>query len=347
MKISPAKAVSFIAAPPKTIFAIVVFGPDRGLSDSRLFELADKYTDDISDPFSVSHVDGATLRSSPEKFWDEITAQSLTGRRRIVLLRNAVDAQADDIKRFVEGDVGLHSPMLLVQAGELSPRSKLRKLAETAENAAALACYPLDGNALAQFIQANLAAQDITIERPAVEYLSHTLAENHGLRMSELVKLALYAGPGGNLTYEDVATCIVATAETGQGELALAVAAGNLEQLERLAARAWRDGTSPVSVLRSVVIHFQRLYRAASSMKSGANLDRAMAGLRPPVFWKHKQQFGAQLNIWGVSDLQAVIGHLVIAEIGLKSTGIPSEASCHRELLAIAQRARKRSRRRT
>lgn len=342
MKISPAKAGSFIAAPPATLAAILVYGPDRGLSDTRLIELAKVFADDLDDPFQVSHLDGATLRGTPGRFWDEVTAQSLTGGRRVVLLRGAGDGQAEDFKRYLAENNGPQSAMLLLQAGELGPRAKLRKYAEAADNAAALVCYPLEGAELGQFIQAELAIENIAIEKPALDYLCHALGENHGLRKSELAKLSLYVGKNGHLTLQDVENCIVATAETGLGELALAVGAGNLGQLERLAERAWRDNASPISVLRSVLSHFQRLYRVATSIAAGTSQDRAMAGLRPPVFWKAKQQFSAQLRIWTVANLQEVLDHLVEAECLLKTTGIPARAACHRELLAISQRARRR-----
>ena len=346
MKIGAAKVARFVAEPDPGLAVILVYGPDRGLVASRFEAIARTFADDLADPFQVARLDGPSLRAAPERFWDEVLAQSLTGGRRLVLVRDAGDGLADDLARYLSGEGGADSgpgtsAMLILEGGELAARSRLRKLVEGAEGAASVACYALDGAELREFIQAVLARDGVEADRAAVDYLAYALGDNHALRESELAKLVLYCGPGGHLSFDEVVACVAPTAEAALSELALAIGSGDLAVVERQVARAWAEGISPVAALRAVQSHFHRLYRTSRRLAGGVSPDQAMAGLRPPVFWKEKQRVASQLRIWSGDRLKPVLSRLLAAEIDLKTTGMPAEAVCHREFLAVARRARR------
>jgi DNA polymerase-3 subunit delta len=338
MKISNARADGFAAAPDPDLKAILVYGPDRGLVDLRFNQIANVFAEDVADPFQVSQLDGSVLKGAAERFWSEITAQSLSGARRVVLVRDSGDSLVGDVGQFLASPNDPRgSAMLLLQAGELGPRSKLRKLFDTANNAASLACYPYEGRALSQFVAAEFAKHGVTAERTAIDYLIYSMGENHALRMGEIEKLALYAGDGGTLGMDDVVSCVTATAEVRLSGIAYAVGAGDLAGIDRHIARSWQDGVSPIAVLRSVVGHFQTLFRAKQTMSHGVAPDQAIAGLRPPIFWKDRGAFIAQLKNWQVSGIRMAVSQLTEAEVTLKSTGIPQQSLCHRVLLATAR----------
>ncbi|MCZ6604998.1 MAG: DNA polymerase III subunit delta [Alphaproteobacteria bacterium] len=347
MKIPASKASRFAAEPDPALAAVLVYGPDLGLVAARTEQIATAFAEDLSDPFRVARLDGGVLRKDPARFWDEVAALSLTGGRRVVIMTDVGDAQAADFSRYLdeaEQEAPGDGPMVIVQAGELAARSKLRKAAEASDRAAAVACYPLEGATLREFITARLAKDAITADRAAVDYLAYALGENQGLRESELAKLALYGGQDSHLTLDDVMACVAPTADAAMSELALAAASGDLETLERQAARAWVEGIAPVTAIRALQHHFQRLYRAARRQADGMSSDQAMATLRPPVFWKEKQRFSAQLRVWPADALKPVLMRLLAAETALKSTGMPDRVICHREMLAVAQRARRLAR---
>jgi len=338
MKISTAQADQFVAAPRSEVNVALVYGPDNGLATARIGKLAEKFSTDLNNPFQVARLDGPSLRKETKRFWDEVSALALSGDRRLVIIRDAGDAVAEVVEQFLQdtAEQPAEATMVLLEAGELTARSKLRRACEAAGNAAAIACYPLEGRALRDYISATLAGLEVKIDRAAADYLAHALRADHGLRESELTKLALYGGTGSQLGLLDVMDCIGDTSDAALSELALAVGSGDSQLADRLVAKIIADGISPVAVLRAVQSHFARLHRAALARSSGQDPAGAMASLRPPVFWRDKDRFVRQLSAWTSDQLAIVISRLVATETLLKTTGQPAAEVLHHDLFAIA-----------
>ena len=107
---------------------MLVYGPDSGLIRERADSLARQIVDDLDDPFRVSELDPAMLKDDPARLADEAAALSMTGGRRVVRLRPTSDQQADVIASFLADPMG--DALIIVEAGELQARSKLRKAIE-------------------------------------------------------------------------------------------------------------------------------------------------------------------------------------------------------------------------
>ena len=139
MKIETRASAKFLRAPDRGCRAILLFGPDGGLVRERGASLARLVADDLADPFRVSELTGEMIEGDPARLADEAAALSLSGGRRVVRVRPAGNEAAEAFAGFLKHPVG--DALVVVEAGELDGRSALRKLFETATNAAAVACY--------------------------------------------------------------------------------------------------------------------------------------------------------------------------------------------------------------
>jgi DNA polymerase-3 subunit delta len=61
--------------------------------------------------------------------------------------------------------------------------------------------------------------------------------------------------------------------------------------------------------------------------------------LKPPVFYKHRERFRRQLQLWPMDRLVPALDIITRAELECKTTGIPAPAACHRALMRIARAA--------
>ena len=133
MKVGAATADRFAKSPPAEIGAVLVYGPDSGLVRERAKLLLKAIVDDVTDPFRVVELTAAALRDDRSRLADEADAMSLTGGRRVVGIKGATDTVGDIIGDVLPTHSG-DSALIVVEAGELGPRSKLRKLFETARS---------------------------------------------------------------------------------------------------------------------------------------------------------------------------------------------------------------------
>ncbi len=65
-----------------------------------------------------------------------------------------------------------------------------------------------------------------------------------------------------------------------------------------------------------------------------ASVDAALAGARPPIFWKQKDQFKDMLRRWSPDRLAAALALLQAAELRCKSGGATPDAALCRAVLA-------------
>lgn len=339
MKISPKQADRFVRQPDPDVRAVLVYGPDKGLVRERVAALIKSVVDDPADPFRVADLSAARVAKEPALIADEAAAMAFGGGQRAVVVRDGDDGLAPAATAFLDDPVG--DGLVIVEAGDLDARSKLRQTFEKAKRGAALACYRDDARSLPGLIQETLKGRDLDISREALEALAANLGGDRLVTRSELEKLALYKG-SGRVELADVQACVGDTAVLTLDDIALACADGNLPELERAFDRAMQEGANPVQPLRAAARHFQRLHLVVGS---GAGVEAAMDRLRPPVFWKHKPRFKAQAEAWTPALLGRALDRLLEAEGRVKSTGLPARAISARALMEIAHRSPRRRRR--
>jgi DNA polymerase-3 subunit delta len=311
LKIQPARAAQFLSAPPAGVRAVLFYGPDGGLVRERALALTALIAADPSDPFRVVEITGRTLAEDGARLADEAAAISFTGGRRVVRLRDAGDGVARIFEAFL-GD-GPGDAMIVVESGDLPPRSSLRKLFEKSEQAAAIACYRDE-------------SRDLELEPDALTYLLTHLGGDRQLSRRELEKVVLYKGTQTSaVALADVEACVGNSSALALDDVADAAALGDLARLTTALARCLQEGASAVAVLRAVAGHFQRLHLVASRLAAGERLDDALKRLKPPLFWKKKEAFTAQLRLWRLEDLGPALERLLAAERSAKTTGIPAE----------------------
>jgi DNA polymerase-3 subunit delta len=336
VKIAAARADGFVRAPDPAMRAVLVYGPDGGLARERADRLAGTVVPDLRDPFRVAELNPAMLKDDPARLADEAAALALTGGRRVVLLREAGDGITAILERFLAAPVG--DALVVVEAGELGPRSSLRKLFEGAANAAALACYADDGASIAGVIREELNAAGLSADPDATAYLVAHLGSDRRLTRAELAKLILYMGAaGGRIGLAEASACIGDGAALSLDDLALAVADGDQNGVQRLLDRL--TGAQPITILRAVARHFQRLHLAAGMVAQGRSVDQAVGALKPPVIFKVADRVKRQVGRWPLDRLGRALDMLIEAEVDCKTTGMPTQSITARALMQVARAA--------
>lgn len=344
MKIAPKQIQAFLKNPDPAVQCILLYGPDNGLVKERSEALARSVVPDLKDPFLVADLSSDSLKGDPARLADEAAAMALTGGRRVIRVYDGDENIAGLFKDFLKDPVG--DALIVVSAGDLSAKSKLRQAFEAAKtNGAAIPCYADDGMSLDGLIRSVFKERNIRVDEEAVQFLSSHLGADRGLSRGELEKLALYVGEGGSIALEDAIESVGDSSAYSIDTVVYAAAEGDSEAVERTLRKLWEDGTNAVALLRSMSNHILRLQQVMAHRESGKPLDAAIKSLRPPVFWKLENRFKSQLNAWNKTLSATALRLLLQAEADCKRTGIPDRitaARCLQQIAAIARQQRRR-----
>ena len=338
MKLTAKQIEPFLQKPDPGVRAVLLYGPDSGLIRERSAALLSKIVDDPSDPFGLTELTGGQLKDDPARLADEAAALTFGGGRRFVRVRGANDKLSPLFEEFLAQSPG--DAFVVIEADDLPARSALRKLFEASKIGAALPCYHDDARSLEAVVRNFFGDAGMAISREAVTFLAGQLGSDRELTRRELEKILLFKGPGkedgGEVSLADVTACVGDSALMSLDDVALATAGGNLAALERALGRSLQEGNAPVSVLRAVQRHLQRVHAVAGA---GGPAEEAMRRLRPPVFWKNEAAFRAQAEAWRPVALARAMDRLMEAEAACKRSGAPAELLATRALLEIAANA--------
>ena len=345
MKLKAAEIDRVLHKPGK-LAAVLIYGPDAGLVSERVQVLSRTIVEDLSDAFRVCNLSETDVKSDPARLVDEAAAISMLGGRRLIRLRINGESVSKALQEFDAWSLETADPdagFLIVEAGDLSPRSSVRKQFEASKTAAAIPCYADDAGAIERVIESMLREDGWRAAPETMAYLVSHLGNDRQITRQEISKLLLYLGPGkkgSDVTLEQAQNAIGdASALTVDG-LIDAVASGDVDEVDKEILRCFESGQTPVGLIRAASSHFMRLAKVVELQGRGESADGAIGKLRPPVHFKRKRQFTVQTGLWRGPLLNQAIDLLLAAEAQCKVTGNPDTLICSDAFVRLSVRAR-------
>ncbi len=334
MKLDAARTEAFLKAPGNT-GVVLIFGKDPGLVAERGLSLVKTAIGGADDPFRFAELHSP----DPAALLAEATAACLTGGRRVVRVRDASDTLAKPVETLLATPP---DALVILEAGDLTAKSRLRALAEKHPAAAAIPCYTIDAARLPRAIADRLRAHGVGLDADAAAWVAANIAPEEGPLAQAVELLALYAGTEKQLALADVSAALADGGAISLQDAVDATLAGDPAATDRALALAYDEGVSPVAILRVLLAELLRLRLAAAS---GLPPAAAIAAMRPPVFFKRAPVVTRALSLWPLAALTDAIRAALAAEAACKTTHIPDQAFCRQTMLGLASRARAASRR--
>jgi len=341
MKIEPRQVEAFLKKPDPRIRGVVIYGNDDGLVAERAVALAKAVCPDLGDPFRVVDIAGDVLKNDPARLADEFGALSMMGGRRVIRVRPAGEESTAALENLVAATAG--DALIVIEGGNLTPRSGLRALAETEACLAAMPCYMDNEAALEGLVESAARAQGLAVDADALQWIVERLGGDRGQTRSEIDKLLLYkaSDAGKTVTLDDAVAILGDTAAIGIDDVIAATFDGDLAGLDRALDRVFSEGGHPVQLVRSLQRHADQLHVVSAHASKGGNLESAMFKARGlPRGGPVRQRFERHLRAWPLPRLGASLAAILDAEIECKRTGLPDEAIARRLCLRLAQAAR-------
>ncbi len=330
MKLDARQFPALLRDPSRCRLALI-YGDDEGQIRERSQLLTRQVAGSVNDPFLVVELSRGNWGQIPS----EMAALSMLGGRRVIIVRDASDAVLGPASQALKGPGGA---LLILEAPELG-RGKLRSFAEAAPDAIALACYPDEGRALSDLVTSGLADMKVTIDQDALAWLSRSLSGDRAILRSEIEKLALLAGPGGQINLEAARACAGENAAGSADEGVLAAMGGRIEAADTGVEAAVQDGLAGVAIVRIALSLLQRLHQARLRMDDGETAADAVRFMRPPVFFRAQTATAACLALWSTQQLLRALEEARQTELACKRTGSRQELLARRLVAGLARQA--------
>lgn len=303
MKLNARDALQFCKAPDRRYRAALIYGED-GVEVSRRREMLVKaLVDDGEDP-DLTRLDVAQARRDPAIITDAMRARGFFGGEPIVLIENGTDGLtaglSDIFATAEEGDA-----FLIVTAGVLPARSKLRKLFESDPATVAAPCYQtaLGRSEVEGLLKdAGISGFDDEALRDLVDFAR---SADIGALNDLIARLALYClGSNTPLSSPDVIACLPGSGDADLDEVLDAVADGNAAVIGPIMSKLESQGVNATTLAISAMRKFKQLHAISSA---GGPADAVISRLRPPVFGPRRDMLSRQARIWSTAKCEGAL----------------------------------------
>lgn len=335
--IKPQQAAAFLRSPPADLIAVLFHGTDPGLVGERAAAIAKTLAARADPPGEILRIDESDLDGDPDRLAVELGTIPMFGGRKIVRSAMGRRLNAALVKPLIEE--GRIEGVLVLEAGNLRADDGLRKLFEAAPRCAALACYPDEARDLDALVSEILKAEKIEIAEDARKLLTARLGADRALSRAEIEKLALYAHGRPRIEIADVDAVVGDASELAVDRVLQAALSGDAGAAVVECERSVASGESPQFVLVMLLRQVMRLHRVRAAMDDGASAEEALRGLRPPLFFKQRDEFLGALKVWPAARLETAIGRIDAAMRSTRGGEMEEAVVTERLLLEIAHLA--------
>jgi DNA polymerase-3 subunit delta len=340
MKLSTRDAPAYFRKPDPVKTGLLIYGSDAMRVALRRQEVIKALIGpEGEEEMRLARIPAADLRKDPALLSDAIKAQGFFPGPRVAFVEDAGDGLADTIAAALsdwkDGDA-----QVIVTAGQLAAKSRLRKLFEDHPNAYATGIY--DDPPSREEIEAALSAAGLrNIPSDAMGALTALSRQiDPGDFRQTLEKIALYKlGDDTPLTPDEIALSAPASIEAGIDDVLNIAAEGKPQEIGPVLRRLEAQGVGAVALCIGATRHFRTLHTVASDPGGpGSGIGK----LRPPVFGPRRDRIQRQASHWGMYKLERALGLLLDTDLTLRSAAnVPDMAVMERTLLKIAGLARR------
>ncbi len=335
MKLSPRDAPAYFAKPDPAKTGLLIFGGDAMRVALRRQEVIKALIGpEGEDEMRLTRIPAGDLRKDPALLGDAIKAQGFFPGPRVAFVEDATDGLSSIItgalSDWQDGDA-----QVIVTAGQLNARAKLRKAFEEHRNAYAVGIYddPPSRDEIERALK-EAGLRDISTDAMATLTSLARVLDPGDFRQT-LEKIALYKlGDTAPLTVEEVELSAPQSIEAGIDDVLNIAADGQAHNIGPVLRRLEAQGVNAVGLCIGATRHFRTLHTVASDPGgAGAGIGK----LRPPVFGPRRDRIQRQASAWGMHKLERALALLLDTDLTLRSSQrAPAMALMERTLLKIA-----------
>ena len=316
----------------KGFLPILIYGPNEGLIRDHIGKIKSDYLSDID--FEEVSITGKSLDLNPDTLATSANSISMFNSYKLIILESLKDKNMSELESVI-GSAPTQT-MLIVKADNLKKTSKLRKLFESNAQCYALACYEDDAKSMMRLIDNFMKENNISVDRDIKNYLMQTLSTDRMISFNELQKISLfYANDDTTPNLEEIKNLLNDASSNNLQKMNESVMYGNTVKSSNILDKLLSEGSNPISILRSLINYLKRVQKVKVEMKKGSNFDNAIKFLRPPLFWKDKDNFQQHCVRWPLNKIERNLSQLLDTEIDCKTNSKLSSILCERSILTI------------
>tara|TARA_B100000242_G_C43036742_1_gene483352 strand:+ start:911 stop:1888 length:978 start_codon:yes stop_codon:yes gene_type:complete len=288
------------------------YGKNDGLQE----EIIKKYFIEKFDG-AINKYDEQEILNNKEIIIEGVLNNSLFEEEKLIIITRSSDKIINFIKEI--SDRNLSGVKIIIRAGILEKKSKLRSYFEKDKNFVCLPFYEDDNSSLLQIINQFLKENKIIISRESINLIINRSSGNRHNLKNELNKILSYSFTSKQIDIDVIKKLTNLSENYDVSELTNNYLEKNTKKVSKILNENNYSDEDCVLILRTLLNKSKRLLNIIERYKSIKNIEDVISSTKPPIFWKEKETIKKQAISWKINDLKSKIYKINEIELLIKN----------------------------
>ena len=286
------------------------YGNNEGLKKEEISKLH------IKSKKKLFKFDEKQILENTESFLEDMYSGSLFENEKFVVINHASEKILKIIQIIIEKNPKDIS--ILINAGQLDKKSKLRSNFEKEKELIAVGFYPDTSETLTKLAQNFIVQKKISLSQMNINFVVNKCNGNREFLKNELEKIELLSKSKKNITLDNLIKLINLNEDFSISELVDYCLAKDQKKTFHIINENNFSIDDSIIITRTFLNKLKRILVLSENFNLNRNLEKTINEAKPPIFWKDKEIVKKQIKNWSTKNIQNLIIQINQIELQIK-----------------------------
>jgi len=249
-------------------------------------------------------------------FFNLIFSGSLFDKKKAIFVNRTTDRLFNLISEISKKDI--KDILIFFEADQLEKKSKIRNLFEKDNNLVCIACYQDNNFDLIKIINDEIKQTKIKLSTESINLLIERASGDRNNLRNEVNKLKSFALNKQMVSYDQVKKLTNMVGNYQNDYIVNICLNGDKKKLNKILRENNFSFEDFLILLKIFSKKIHRLLKIKIFNRLEKNLDQIFNQIRPPIFWKEKEDVKKQVKLWNEKKLNLIIKKINEIELNCK-----------------------------
>jgi DNA polymerase-3 subunit delta len=249
-------------------------------------------------------------------FFNLIFSGSLFDKKKAIFVNRTTDRLFNLISEISKKDI--KDILIFFEADQLEKKSKIRNLFEKDNNLVCIACYQDNNFDLIKVINDEIKQTKIKLSTESINLLIERASGDRNNLRNEVNKLKSFALNKQMVSYDQVKKLTNMVGNYQNDYIVNICLNGDKKKLNKILRENNFSFEDFLILLKIFSKKIHRLLKIKIFNRLEKNLDQIFNQIKPPIFWKEKEDVKKQVRLWNEKKLNLIIKKINEIELNCK-----------------------------
>ena len=267
---------------------------------------------------NIYHYEENEVIKNEESFFNNILSKSFFESEKLIIISRVTDKIKDIVEKLLENKI--EDFVLILNAGLLEKKSKLRSLIEKSKYAVCVPFYEDNNQTLSTLVNQFCRESKVPISQQSINLIVQKCRGDRQNLTNELEKIKNFARNKTKIKIEDILKLTNLAENYSVSELIDNCLAKNIKKTVHILNENNYSLDDCILIIRTFLVKSKRLLKLFKNIKNTKNVDDVISSFKPPIFWKDKEIIKRQIDSWSYKSIENLVFRISEIELLIKKT---------------------------